>query len=1023
MTLEEPEVVDPGGGVDPPAAASVMPAMPEPKARARRLPEMPVEALRNIPGLDDAAFPAGAPIPHDVRSPPVRIKDDAGYEALAPGTEFIAPDGTERTKPWRLRPGRHADEDYAAVPEGGDFIDPEGNTRTKPAYEDVPYTTNTLVNMATTKAQRKQILERAYPGKVREDASGEFYVDDNGTLRKPRGFTKAPMSMATAELAPIAGAVGGEFLGARVGRALPLGGTLVGSLLGSAAGAIAGHAFNEGVLALAGIDMPERGERIDEYGKTAVAAMAGSAAGRLALGAAPGIVMGWRSFAPQTVAKWLGTDLEKVEMMLSLRQQGVTNMPSSSGYTEAPRLRNVTEVMDPALRLWDPIRTSAEKHFEKKAGDILKELGVESKSPLLTPTAAVSSKEAGEAILAERTKVLQLSDALLERKLQIRQAQLASETGANTVNDQAVVKAAEESRRAAQNLVVAGFEDIERDVKRAVLVSKAGSNSGDLWEAAANKIETNRRGVITRHKLWYAQADEVAGRRLPDIGDLPQTAKQLLDSMPEGFEGAYPDLVKKIRNFAQATNPETGEVVREAVTPTFGELHNLRSELRYNVNWYAANSDFKNGAVKLLESKVDSIIHSANAVPELKLAAQLLDATDKSYGEQIKIFNARQLQTLRSGLKAGEPADPDALAKLLLREDHTDLTKKILHEVGPQIASGIRAADTQMALDNAKMITLPGQPQQYDGKKFAQEILKRYRSGMLTTVHGEEMGNKLLRQAHIIDAVGDASVPVQLRPGDTAVDVIGKMRMQVEAAQHLAKVDPMAALESEMKNVTKQHNAEMQMLRSQSAIDRVIYRPTIQAKEAADTILKSEDLLLAAHLKFGENSPEWKMLRSVYVERFFRESHGMVNQALAKVSPEVQSIMFPGVKDGTLKTLGKEMEFLMPEGHLASDLGGSLQAQAAIQKPANRMPLPASIKIAQNVPLVGNAYVAALSKYYAWLSDKSMGPTFLNWLAKGLHGDEAARQMARDEFRRRVQRSASTSTGATESWQATPEQP
>ena len=94
---------------------------------------------------------------------------------------------------------------------------------------------------------------------------------------------------------------------------------------------------------------------------------------------------------------------------------------------------------------------------------------------------------------------------------------------------------------------------------------------------------------------------------------------------------------------------ESGEWIKEPVKPTFGQLHNLRSDLRNNVQWYSIAPDIKNGIYKFFSSKVDSVLHDPNAGPELKVASQLLDATDKSYTENMKIFNDNRIGAVIKG--------------------------------------------------------------------------------------------------------------------------------------------------------------------------------------------------------------------------------------------------------------------------------------------------------------------------------------------------------------------------------------
>src|SRR5580700_1273252 len=140
----------------------------------------------------------------DLEKAPPAVTDADSYEKIAAGTDYLDPKGNKRTKPYRVK---DADE-YAALPEGVPYIDPEGNSRTSPKYEDLDFTTQTLYNMSVNDAERKKALERGYPGKVKTNKqTGEMYVDEDGTLRRSRGYKKSPMSFITSQAAPVAGSI------------------------------------------------------------------------------------------------------------------------------------------------------------------------------------------------------------------------------------------------------------------------------------------------------------------------------------------------------------------------------------------------------------------------------------------------------------------------------------------------------------------------------------------------------------------------------------------------------------------------------------------------------------------------------------------------------------------------------------------------------------------------------------------------------------------------------------------------
>ena len=119
-----------------------------------------------------------------------KISGDEDYLKLPHGKAFIGPDGQTHYKP--IRAGKEGDQDYIALEEGERFADPQGNMRTKPKYEGIDFSPQMLYDIAHSDKGRKKALEKYYPGKVKEDPNGGFYIEDeDGKLRKPsRGLSK-----------------------------------------------------------------------------------------------------------------------------------------------------------------------------------------------------------------------------------------------------------------------------------------------------------------------------------------------------------------------------------------------------------------------------------------------------------------------------------------------------------------------------------------------------------------------------------------------------------------------------------------------------------------------------------------------------------------------------------------------------------------------------------------------------------------------------------------------------------------
>jgi hypothetical protein len=956
-----------------------------------------------------------APTP-DPNSVLPRPKTPEEAAKLEPGSRFVDPQGVTKIVPYRPKTPEEAD----ALPEGSNFVDPSGTLRQVPKYEGIDFTAQTLYDMAFTDKERQKALERSYPGKVKKnERTGQFYVDDDGTLRKPKGFTSAPSAYVTALAAPTVASVLGEYGGAALGSIFPGAGTLVGAVGGGAAGGVGGQYFNDDMLQLAGVYDRTPGEEAENLTLAGLTGGVGTAAGR-AIGAAwPAVKGAVQNALPAAAAKFLGATPEGLATAIRLRGQDVL-VPPSGWAKEAPHIHNIVEVFDPAFHTQKPLLQSATAHYEKEGGKILETMGAAKPKSLSDPETAVSTEKAGEAITGRARKESVEADAKLRQTLEAQRAAVQAGAG-DRESYMRVLKVAEEhSRAAADKLIDNGFKAINADITTAMNATKAGRNSGDLWQQVGDKLRKIKVAIGQRAKVRYDQADKSAEGHLPDISGLPQMAAEMLANLPEGFEGKYPGIIKQIRDLAgveelDKTGNPTGKFAKEPVHPTFGQLHQLRTVLRNNINYYDLMPDFKDGALKFFANRVNEILHDKGATPELQAAAHMLDATDAWYGKVVKPLTDKNIQAVLNGLESGMPADPKMLYNTLVKEGRTELTNKVKKLVGPTLWAAVKAADVQEMLDSAKTLT----PGVIDGRRFAQQVVDRYRSGMLEAVHGAD-ALKLMTQARNIEMLaGRLDVPV--RPGDTMTEVIGRARQAADAVKEAAKKDPLTTLNKEMRGIEREHSREAQRLRQQRINDPLgfLYKPTTGASEAVDKILGSEDLILATAARFGHDSPEFNMLRQVYAQRILQ---GTLEPSarLAKVSEEVQQIMFPGVTLGQMRQLAKDMDFLM-SSRGAKDTAKSMAAVAKVEHPFGSV--PGGRLLGKLVPGSEPIARSTLAAFYKMVRNVMNNPAFLRWIEKGLKGNEQARQMVKETVARQTNIGGALGAGLAESQYAAPNVP
>lgn len=922
------------------------------------------------------------------KKPVHQITNDNEYDLLRPGDDFIDPNGQTRTKPWTVK----RDRDYEEVPEGSDFIDPAGQLRTKPKFEGVDFTTQTLFNMALNDKERRKALERNYPGKVRDDI-GELYVaEDDGRMLKPGSgslATRVPAFIASAA-APAVGSVAGA-----IGANAP----------GAVGGGILGQFFNDLILDLAGVSDRETTERFANLGMAGATSFMGHGVGRGIAHVAPIIKEGVASGSaavPGVVRSLLGAHPEKTAKAADLAEKGV-KVPPSAWAEESPYLHRTVEVFDPTFRTQNVLEQSAKGHYESEAGRILDDLGVPKASrpeSIISPSAAVSAEKAGAALLEKAGAEVAAQDAHLANMMKLVRERSLGAAGEGAEATQARIAALEEaattSRKAADDAIQAVFKVIDDEVEQAFKAAKVGENSGDLWESIAEKFRASAAAIKARSSKMYKDARDMGADHVPDSQGLGPLAQNFVESLPEPFRAKHPDLVKRIARLAPVEDAE-GKVARDAIQPSFAELHDIRSMLRADLDYNDLTPSIRDGAYKFFAKRVDEVLHNPGAVSELKEAARLLDEADRFYAANMAIYKDRQIKAVMRGLEGGEPADPRVLADVLLKSGRSDLINRAKELIGPNLWSAVKAADVQDLLAASKGL----EPGKIDGVAFIRQVLDRDRSGLLETVHGKEMAGRLRTQAQQIQALS-GRLDVDVLPNDTVSSLVQKARAAAVAEKEAAALNPLGTLERETKRIEK----EGQRAQSHLARDRSreplghLYKPTMGAVQAAEEILAKEDLMFAAAAKFGQQSPEFEMLRQIAAQRILQGTMEP-GKRLAKIPDELQQLIF-GASAKDVQALAKDMEFLMGTKALdQSGAGSSIAAQQRVLNPWGAIsglgPLAKPLKVIPGVDTIGRKI---LTDYYKLLSTASTNPAFLRWVAKGLESGPEAREMVRETVQR-----------------------
>ena len=921
------------------------------------------------------------------------VTDDASYQAVKPGAKYVDPKGDKRVKAWAV----NSIEDYDEVPEGQMYIDPNGIEVKKPVFGPLNFTEQALYDMAPS-ASKKKVLEKYYPGKVKEDHLGLYIDEGDGKFKRP-GATRGAGAFAgalAAETAPVVGSAIGGLAGGAAGVAVGLasgaiggppgalagavGSGLFGGLTGAGIGGAVGQGFNDLVLSLNGIHPESAGQEALRVGGAGIFGLVGEGGGRAIASAVPTIREGVSRLTEEGIP-WLankaltGSATTKEELTLAekLTSQGYP-APPSMVLKGAPRIQNAVESFRERYNL-GAMRSELEPYYEQEATNILDKLGIE-KAPgekILHPTEAIGTEKAGQALQDRAIRELAIADGALD-------AEIAAKRAGATAK-------AEETRVAAQKVVDEGFANIRKDVDTAYKLSEAGHKGGDLFGLVADKFKALRTGFGERANYWYDRFDQMTGGATVSSDGLASTAQKMLDELPAPFKTNNPALVQKLAKLAPQYD-EAGQLVKPSEPVTYGELQKLRTLFRGASDWQTLSGDFKNGQLKFFSKEVDRLLHDPSAPEQVKSSVKFLDMVDKWYGNNIKIYDSEMIKAVQKGIASGEPADPAVLRDILLKEGHSALVKKTFDMMGPTLANAVRAADLDVMLQNSRT-HLPGQ---IDAGRFYKEVISRYRNGLLEDVHGAERATQLLKQAEYLKML-EGTLPVRVEPGDRIADVIAKSRAAKQAADDLARTDPLKTLAE---------NSKSEQL-------GFLYDPTYGAIKSADTVLSRPDLILAAASKFNTDSPEFTMLKQIYTKRLLQS--GDLASALENIPDKVQRIMFDLAYDD-MKLLANEWKLITQSKSFGQDMASGMMTQSRVEHPVGSI---AGIDLGK-IPGTKLGANAAWAAYYEMVTNwTAKNHWLMATLLKGARGDPSEKAAVREVLRKHAQKYGAMGAGMAES--------
>lgn len=934
--------------------------------------------------------------------------DSAGYEKLTPGSLFRDPNGMTRQKPWKVT----NNDDYTAIPEGGMFTDPQGVLRQKPTYEGVGFEAQALYDMGTNDKERENALIKFY-GKesLKRDASGAVYVEKDGKKLKPGSGSLLPRAGAevAAQAAPVALGIGGEILGGLAGAAGGPAGVVGGAIGGGALGGGTGQAINDLILGIAGTYDKTPGEEAKEIGLSGVASGIGTAVGGAAGVFGPSIARSTVNAAKQygrpLVRNFIGVDNEAIEALRPAWESGA-HLPVASFAKEAPHL-NLMERFAKQFG-YDPWSAGLEDFYQRKAGTVFDRLGIHVPHNEITkPQAAVSSSEAGEAVLTRvRTGMADADTKLAAAEQAAREAVERSATMSSRESEQMMAKAQsavhdahQAALTAVQTAIDAGWKEIHVNVKDFAEAAAAGAAPGDLLRTTAKAIADLNKAVKGRAAQGYRSADAAAGTARPNVEPLRDEAQTFLATLPQEFQSKYPI---EVRALARLGEEQEGEKAGELVAGedvTFGMLHHVRSWLRHGIDYQDLTPGMREGALMRFSKAVDAVLHDQEAAPSLKNAARLLDQWDAFYAKNIPRFQNEIVQGLVTATKAGLEADPAFVAKTILRPDQTEAIREIRKMITPERFNAVLAADTKSMLDQSRTLV----PGRIDATKFAQQVEERIRNGVMDSAYryAPELRARVVQQAQRVMAQ-QGKLELEALPGDTVASLLKRANELADQGEKLARTDPVKTLSDELKKIDEDFAKHRSVLNQARRNDpaHFLFDMTATGAASADRILRNGDLVKIIAKRFGTDSDEWQALRAVAAQRILQRTFkatGTLQRRLTETLPaDVQELFFPGVSNTDVHQLADIMARVLPVIN-KQETSSSMAAVNVTQNPEHFFKK-------KGAGIVGHAllYVmptpiarAMVGNYLKVLTYNVSHPRFIRWLADGIDGTPQQQQLVK----------------------------
>lgn len=784
--------------------------------------------------------------------------------------------------------------------EGGGGFDPS-TAKAAPQGPKVDYDTGLSFTdkMALAQAdndeEKQAYLTSVYGSKnVEKQKDGTLTVNVKGQKIAANGGSWVSRKSADflANSPTLLGMGAGAEAGAAVGSVIPGWGTAVGAVGGAIVGGMTGKAVVEGEKAMTGRyhkTLKQYGEVMLETGKDSAE---GEVGGRILGGVADRLVKGK---IPELLSQTNAESQEITKRMLAggARPQAQASMPGM-------------------------------KHFAWMESLARKVVG------------PVKSQDAANAKYVRTRMAKALYDSG-HQPAEIEATLKAIEDGQSKIPTAQLGEKVTEAVQAHQKMLTANVEDrlktvnteLDRRLERITKLTDS-KNPEELANEGAAAITSARKDFGTAMDKAYNKVDQMVGdRKLVPIQFFSREAKRITGKL---FKTGQQPMAKEAAGLADQSETFTGAqlfgelgmkpppVVNGKIA--FADAQRIRTMLLEKAG-QGPIKGMTEGEMTHLAGMMDHAIDAAAANPSARPAVNLLRQTNGLYKKGIAKFEDSTIKWMVSSMRAGIPANPEAVASRILKGGNNARIATVKQLVGPETWKKVVGSDWKNFVTEATDETGA-----VSGVKMLRQLADR--KGIMDQVYGPKFTKEITELSQAI-AMRDGHLPFDSFNASYLKDTLGALKKEQGELDTWMQKQASSGFKTAMEHPERvfpwlahpDHGTALKGFIKTFGEDSEAVKGVRQA--ALKDVLSATKMEVASKI----NAPD------------------ALTKAIARYTPEQQQLLFPHGLADDIKLLGKETDLLMRDLTDESKASFAAGALLGISKLTTRIPLQISVGVYQ----------------------------------------------------------------------------